>query len=109
MRSVLSCSRNNVIFPQESGRAELSPAGSWGQGATGELEGSTWLLTTHPLQGCKVGPGNGEKPQPGQRGSQGWAEQKCSIQPTREQKMWDRFCTTQPEKEVSRDTNKKGL
>lgn len=51
MRSVPSGSGNNIVFPQDSGRAELGPAGSWDSGAVGELEGSTWLFATHPLQG----------------------------------------------------------
>lgn len=81
VRSVLSFWRNNVIFPQESGRAELSPEGSWGQGATGELEGSTRLLATHPLQGCKVGPGRWGKA-PARAKGESWVGRAGMVNPT---------------------------
>lgn len=107
MRSVQSCSRNDVIFPQESGRAELSPAGSWSQGATGE----SWraALGSFQFTHCKDAKWSQEVRKAPARGKGGSRVGRWSIQAAREQKMWDRSCTAQPEKEVRGDTNEKGL
>lgn len=51
-RSVPSDSGNKVVFPQDSGESEPSPAGSWNGGAVRELEASIQQLAAHPLQGC---------------------------------------------------------
>lgn len=49
--TVPSDSGNKVVFPQDSGEPEPSPAGTWNGGAVGELEASIQLLAVHPLQG----------------------------------------------------------
>lgn len=55
MRSVLSYSRNNVIFPQESGRPELSPAGIWGQRSRRRVGGQQSTPFNSPIARMQSG------------------------------------------------------